>query len=79
MKRFFSIILACILFFSSFTIAFAEDKKSIVEKESILSALFEADILTIRTAIDNRIISCEELVSYYLERIEKYNKSYNCI
>ncbi len=78
MKRFFSIILACILFFSSFTIAFAEDKKSIVEKESILSALFEADILTIRTAIDSRIISCEELVSYYIERIEKYNKSYNC-
>ena len=78
MKRFFSIILACVLLFSSFTIAFAEDKKAVVEKESILSALFEADILTIRAAIDNRVISCEELVSYYLERIEKYNKSYNC-
>lgn len=78
MKKIFSIILACIFFFSSFTVAFAEDKKATVEKEAILSALFEADILTIRTAIDNRIISCEELVSYYLERIEKYNKSYNC-
>ena len=78
MKKLFSIILACILLFSSFAVAFAEDKKAIVEKEAILSALFEADILTIRTAIDNRIISCEELVSYYLERIEKYNKSYNC-
>ena len=78
MKKLFSIMLACLLFLSSFTIAFAEEKKEILEKESILSALFEADILTIRTAIDNRIISCEELVSYYLERIEKYNKSFNC-
>ena len=78
MKKLFSTILACILFFSSFTVGYAEGKKNIVEKESILSALFEADIPTIRTAIDNRIISCEELVSYYLERIEKYNKAYNC-
>lgn len=78
MKRIFSVILASILFFSCFTMAFAENKKTVVEKESILSALFEADILTIRTAIDNRVISCEELTSYYLERIEKYNKSYNC-
>jgi Asp-tRNA(Asn)/Glu-tRNA(Gln) amidotransferase A subunit family amidase len=71
-------MLACLLLFNSFTVAFAEEKKEIAEKESILSALYEADILTIRTAIDNRIISCEELVSYYLERIEKYNKSFNC-
>lgn len=78
MKRIFSVILASILFFSCFTMAFAENKKTVVEKESILSALFEADILTIRTAIDNRVISCEELTSYYLERIEKYNMSYNC-
>lgn len=78
MKRFFSIILTSILFFSSFTIAFAKNDRTMVEKESILSALFEADILTIRTAIDSRMISCEELTSYYLERIEKYNKSYNC-
>lgn len=78
MKKLFSVILASILFFSCFTMAFAENKKTVVEKESILSALFEADILTIRTAIDNRVISCEELTSYYLERIEKYNKSYNC-
>lgn len=78
MKRIFSIILASVLFLSSFITAFAEDKKAMVEKESILSSLYEADILTIRTAIDNRVISCEELTSYYLERIEKYNKSYNC-
>ncbi len=78
MKRIFSVILASILFFSSFTLAFAENKKEVVEKESILSALYEADIETIRTAVENRVISCEELTSYYLERIEKYNNKYIC-
>ncbi|MBQ8767231.1 MAG: amidase [Clostridia bacterium] len=77
MKRIFSIILALILLLSSFTMAFAEDKPT-VEKESILSALYEADITTIRTAIENCVISCEELTSYYIERIEKYNSKYNC-
>ncbi len=71
-------MLALIIFSSSFTMAFAEDEKTVVEKEAILSALFEADILTIRTAVEGGVISCEELTSYYLERIEKYNKKYNC-
>lgn len=78
MKKFFSLLLAFILFFSSFTVVFAENKRNVIDKESILSALFDADIQTIRTAIDGRVISCEELTSYYIERIEKYNKSYNC-
>lgn len=77
MKKLFSILLASIIFLSSFVVGFAEDKPT-VEKESILSALYEADITTVRTAIDNRVISCEELTSYYLERIEKYNSKYNC-
>lgn len=48
------------------------------EKKAVLSALYEADIATVRRAVELRLISCVELTSYYLERIEKYNKSYNC-
>ncbi len=47
-------------------------------KEALLSALYEADIATLREAIDLRLITCRELTAYYLERIEAYNKTYNC-
>lgn len=48
------------------------------DKEALLSALFEAEIADVREAIDLRLISCEELTAYYLERIEAYNDGYNC-
>ena len=48
------------------------------DKEALLSALFEAEITDVREAIDLRLISCEELTAYYLERIEAYNDGYNC-
>ena len=78
MKRLLSLFIAVLLIFSSFTIVFAENKTSAVDKKAILSALYEADISTIREAIDNRLVSCEELTSYYIERIEEYNGKYNC-
>ena len=49
-----------------------------IQHEAILSALYEADIATLREAIDLKLISCEELTAYYLERIAAYNKSRNC-
>lgn len=48
------------------------------DKEALLSALFEAEITEVREAIDLRLISCEELTAYYLERIEAYDGDYNC-
>lgn len=78
MKRIFSLILAIILLLGSIFIVSAKSEKPIVQKESILSALYEADITQIREAIDQRMISCEELTAYYIQRIQKYNKSYNC-
>ena len=48
------------------------------EKNALLSALFQADIATQREAIALRLITCRELTDYYLERIEAYNKPYNC-
>ncbi len=76
MKRFFSVVIAIILVFSSLSTTHAISE--VPDKKAVLSALFEADINTIREAIDKRVVSCEELTSYYLDRIEKYNSSYNC-
>ncbi len=49
-----------------------------VGREAILSSLYEADIATLREAIDLGLVSCEELTAYYLERIRTYNEPYNC-
>lgn len=48
------------------------------QKNALLSALYEADIATVREAVFLRLITCRELTEYYLERIEKYNEVYNC-
>ncbi len=78
MKRLFSFFIASLLIFSSFIVVSAKNEAPVIDKKAILSALYEADISTIREAIDNRLISCEELTLYYIERIEKYNSNYNC-
>ncbi|MBR7108093.1 MAG: amidase, partial [Lentisphaeria bacterium] len=49
-----------------------------VDKETLLSGLFEADIATVREAIAEGLITSEELTQYYLDRIGQYNKNYNC-
>lgn len=54
------------------------DTPPAITKEAILSALYEADIPTLREAISVGLISCEELTAYYLERIKAYNGPYNC-
>lgn len=77
MKRFLSLFMAILIVFASlFTVSAYEEV--VTDKNVVLSALYEADISTIREAIDLKIISCEELTAYYLERIEKYNTPYNC-
>ena len=77
MKRFLSLFMAVLIIFASlFTVSAYEEV--VTDKNAVLSALYEADISTIREAIVLKIISCEELTAYYLERIEKYNTPYNC-
>ena len=78
MKKIFSVVLSLLLFFSMPLLVFSEIQVVDCEKQAILSALYESDIETIRNAIDAKIITCEELTEYYLERIEKFNKDYNC-
>jgi len=48
------------------------------EKEALLSGLMEAEITAIRDAITLGLVSCQDVTAYYLERIEVYNKTYNC-
>ena len=81
-------LFVCILFLtvivsaSSYTATTGGTSESIdwsdIEKEAILSALYEADISALRQAISVGLITCEELTAYYLERIEAYNAPYNC-
>ena len=77
MRRFFSLLLSLLFVISSVFPVFALTTTPTADK-SVLSALYEADISTLREAIDKRIISCEDLTLYYLERINRYNKNYNC-
>ena len=55
-----------------------EDFQVNINKEALLAALFEADIASMREAIDLKLISCYELTAYYLERIEAYNDTFQC-
>ncbi len=49
-----------------------------IPKEVLLASLWEADISSIRNALDKGLLTCVELTQYYLERIEIYNDTYNC-
>lgn len=55
-----------------------EDKELVYDKRTVLAALYEADIDTVRQALDMRLITCRELVEYYLERINEYDSSFKC-
>ena len=49
-----------------------------IDKEAVMAGLFEADLSTLRQAIAEGFITSEELTAYYLQRIDAYNKPYNC-
>ena len=60
------------------TVRITEEKTVEYDKNELLAALYEADIESVREALDMRLISCRELTEYYLERIEEYNPMFNC-
>lgn len=61
------------------SIAVVTENKTIeYDKRELLEALYEADIESIRKVLDMRLITCREMVEYYLERIDAYNASFNC-
>lgn len=82
MKRILALILCAALLISTALTAsaapvFSADELK-MEKEAILSGLYEAEISDLRQAIDLGLVTCQELTAYYLERIEAYNAPYNC-
>lgn len=78
MKRFFACMMLLVLCICMVPTSAQVTEEFPIGKEAILSALYEADIAAMREAIDLKLITCEELTAYYLERIEAYNKPHNC-
>ena len=78
MKRYLSLLLAAVLGLLLICPVVQAEELKTEEKNAIFAALLDADIATLRKAIDARLISCEELTAYYLERIDAYNETYNC-
>ncbi len=77
MKRLFAAIL-CLFFCLSLFPAVQAEEEVTVDKQALLSALYDADISAIHRALSLGLITSTELTEYYLERIEDYNGSYNC-
>ena len=79
-ERLMVLLLCLIIVQSNFGIAGSATEQAVVpvDKEMILSAVMDADIASLREALDLGLITSEELTSYYLERIEAYNEIYNC-
>ncbi len=81
MKRISSLLLVAmaLLSFVIFPVSAEETLlQPTVNKDALLSALYEADVTSIRRALDLELLTCTELTQYYLDRIEQYNAPYNC-
>lgn len=80
MKKIIILFLCMLLSLQTYAadIEITEDFSVKVDKEALLAALYEADIVSIREAIDLKLITCYELTAYYLERIEAYNDTFQC-
>lgn len=77
MKRQLSLLLILTILLGSLCLpAAAEDTE--IPKEAIYAALYEADISSVRSALEKGLITSVELTQYYLDRIEKYDEPYNC-
>ena len=63
MKRIFALLAALALCICLIPAAALPAEEFTVPKEAILSALYEADIATMREAIDLKLITCEELTA----------------
>ncbi|MBQ9945243.1 MAG: amidase [Clostridia bacterium] len=72
------IILILIALCNTIPISSAYSPDERYEKNKLLASLYEADVADISEAVKKGYVSCEEVTRYYLRRIERYNKDYNC-
>lgn len=77
MKRIAALVL-CFVLLLPMTIPVSANTEICVDKETLYSALYEADVSSIKEALQLGLITCEDLTKFYLGRIEQYNKPYNC-
>lgn len=49
-----------------------------INKDALLALLYEAELSDLKLALDAEVITSVELTQYYLDRIEAYNKDFNC-
>ncbi len=80
MKKILLILLCLILLLPAHAadVEITDDYTVEYNKDALLAALFEADISSLREAIDMKLITCLELTEYYLERISEYNDTFQC-
>lgn len=77
MKRKLVLILVVLFFINQLCVfSFSEEQK--LSKETVYAALYEADITSVRSALEKGLVTSVELTRYYLERIEAYDDPYNC-
>ena len=80
MKRFIALLL-CIVFMlplAAINVGASEADDKQIPKNAILSALYEADIASLRLALEEKLITSAELTQYYLDRINQYDEPFNC-
>lgn len=80
MKRILSCLVCGLILLSLFCVPASAETDSSGDQvsEALLAALYEADIRELKTALDAGVLTSVELTEYYLERIEAYNKDFNC-
>lgn len=81
MKRWIAALLCLMIFVGVLPGSVSAQEATVnvpMDKDAVLAGLYEADLSSLREAIMEGFITCEELTQYYLDRIEKYNAPYNC-
>ena len=80
MRKVLSLLFSMILLLSVLGISASANVEQypILQGEALLSALYEAEISELKAALDAGVLTSVELTTYYLDRIEAYNKDYNC-
>lgn len=80
MKRLFAalICLIWILTLAPLHPMAAQQELPKIEQDAVLAAIYEADITSLRQALEEGLITSEVLTQYYLDRIAQYDDPYNC-
>ena len=77
-KRLLSLLLCALVLLTTLCGQVSASPVSQQMQEALLGALYEAELSELKAALDAEVITSVELTQYYLDRIDAYNKDYNC-